>query len=125
MIDVFRFIKLNDIVINTMFLTMTLPEHCYNLIRGNEYFIKLNNETYKGTYSHAIYPRYFESSEKQYVFVKVSRKGETIPHIKCEEQHLFYDIKKIRENVEKARLLYEERTLKQILKKIIDEMFEW
>ena len=40
-------------------------------------------------------------------------------------EYTFYDVEEIRENGKKARQVMEERALNKILKKIVNENFEW
>lgn len=43
----------------------------------------------------------------------------------CYKEDIYYDWDEIRDNARKARNAFEQRTLNQILKRLVNEEFEW
>jgi hypothetical protein len=97
----------------------------WNLEPGREYFIQRDNELYKSKskliFSSLHGPRHFHDfgSSKSVWFLHGGF------HIEFEREDTFYDAEEIREKAQKARQQMECRALNQVLKRIIDETFEW
>ena len=99
------------------------PIKWWNLEPGREYFIERDGERYKSKliFSSLHGPRHFHdfgSSE----FVWFTHRGF---NIEFDREDTFYDAYEIEENAQKARQQMEDRALKQVLKGIINETFEW
>ena len=101
------------------------PIKWWNLEIGKEYFIERNDEPYKYKYklifSSLHGPRHFHdfgSSES----VWFTERGFII---EFDREDTFYDAEEIKEKGQKARQQMESRALKQVLKGIINETFEW
>jgi hypothetical protein len=96
----------------------------WNLDIGREYYIETNDELcrkYKLVFVGLYGPRHFHdygSSEYAW-FVK---KG---IHYQFERDDNFYDVEEIKEKAQKARQQMESRTLNKILKRVVNEEFEW
>jgi hypothetical protein len=85
----------------------------YLLKKGNEYIIRDNEKRiYRGTF---IRMTCFT------ILMKPIDNGEQI----FKHYDEFYDLEEIRENGKRARQLMEQRALNTILKRIVNENFEW
>ena len=103
---------------------MPRPIKFWNLEPGREYFIQRDNQRYKSKliFSSLHGPRHFHdfgSSESAWF---INKRGF---NIEFDRDDTFYDAEEIEENAQKARQQMESRALKQVLKRIIDETFEW
>jgi hypothetical protein len=85
----------------------------YRLKKGKQYTIKHNDtgKLYKGTFD-------FMTS-----IMVIMKNGDK--KIQFMYDDYFYDIEEIREKGKKARQAMESRALDKILKKIVNENFEW
>jgi hypothetical protein len=85
----------------------------YRLKKGTQYIIQHNDtgKIYKGTFD-------FMTS-----IMVIMKNGDK--KIQFMYDDLFYDIEEIRENGQKARQAMEKRSLDKILKKLVNENFEW
>ena len=68
-------------------------------------------------------------SETSCAVLMRSMKRRSIPGICyygfCYKEDIYYDWDEIRENARNARLAFEKRTLNRILKRLVNEEFEW
>lgn len=102
---------------------MTRPIKFWNLEPGREYFIQRDDELYKHKviFSSLHGPRHFHdfgSSESAWFIHRGF-------NIEFERDNKFYDSEEIKENAQKARQQMECRDLNQILKRLVNETFEW
>lgn len=114
----------------------------HELKEGNEYIIvnytnQFNqmNEIYKGIFiqripstgSHIIPIEKRVSFEQWYEIVTIWYSVFSVnDEIKYFVEHdMYYDLNKIKENANKSRQSFEQRTLDLILKRLVNEHFEW
>ena len=102
---------------------MSRPIKFWNLEPGREYFIQRDNELYKHKviFSSLHGPRHFHdfgSSESAWFIHRGF-------NIEFDREDTFYDAEEIIVNAKKARQQMESRALKQVLKQIVNETFEW
>ena len=96
--------------------------YCMDLVPGKEYYI----QTYKGEYIKGMKFHHFEehnTSRSFYDYVNMIFERTTF--YLFDEEDYYYDPEKIRENAQKAREQMEQRALNMILKRVVDEHFEW
>ena len=104
--------------------------HYTNLERKRIYIVKKENRIYKGTY--------FTQSQRTFIFpyiilthVTVIMNGQKykISDVLFDRQDIFYDgvtyMNKIKDNARKAKEQMETRALDRILKRLINEEFQW
>ena len=95
--------------------------NCEQLIINRKYVLKKNNDIIEG-----IFVTILEDSNC--VLMKHMTKR-SLPGIYyygfCNKDDIYYDWDKIRENARNARLAFERRTLNRILKRLVNEEFEW
>jgi hypothetical protein len=104
--------------------------HYTNLERKGLYVVKKENRIYKGIY--------FPQRRRTFVFphiilrrVTLFKNGEKykMPYALFDKEDIFYDgvtyINKIKDNARKATQQMESRALDQILKRLINEEFQW
>lgn len=98
----------------------------WNLEPGREYFIERDDEyyevyKYKLIFSSLHGPSHFHDfgSSKSAWFIHNGF------HIEFERDNNFYDAQEIKDNAQKARQQMEKRTLDMVLKRIVNETFEW
>ena len=98
---------------------MPRPIKWWNLEFGKEYFVQRNVEPYKYKiiYSGLEGRSYFGDSESAWFIDR----GFYIEF----DQDIFYDAEEIKEKGQKAREKMEKRSLDMILKKLVNETFEW
>ena len=102
---------------------MIRPIKFWNLEPGREYFIQRHDQRYKSKliFSSLHGPRHFHvfgSSESVWFLHRGF-------NIEFDREDTFYDAEEIKENAQKARQQMENRALNQILKRIVNETFEW
>jgi hypothetical protein len=104
---------------------MARPIKFWNLEPGKEYFIQRDDELYKSKskliFSSLHGPRHFHDfgSSESVWFIKRGF------HIEFERDDIFYDAEEIKENGQKAKQQMERRALIKILKRLVNEHFEW
>jgi hypothetical protein len=106
---------------------MPRPIKWWNLDIGKEYIIQRNDEPYKYKYNMIFTslegPRHFhdfgESESAWFIDKKLKF------HIEFDREDTFYDVEEIKENAQKARQRMEHRALNMILKKVVNETFQW
>ena len=87
---------------------------------GREYYIlRCNGKKYKGTFH---VHRYSRMSGDRYAFAWFHSNSLSYYYTPDDE---FYDVEKIRENTQNARQTMEQRSLNMILKRLVNEHFEW
>ena len=104
---------------------MIRPIKWWNLDTGKQYFIERNGQRYKSKskliFSSLHGPRNFHDfgSSESVWFIKNGF------HIEFDRDDTFYDTEEIREIAQKARDKMETRSLNMILKKVVNEDFQW
>ncbi len=103
---------------------------------GTVYAVDSEYETYIGTYRGPINNKYFPAYMNVLWDVKMriknkSNKSKTktdpilVQNVSILKNDTVYDLSKIKDTARKARESFEKRSLDQILKKLINEHFEW
>ena len=94
-----------------------------NLIPGKEYYIQIYNTCiyFKGMIFHH-YQQSFEDSKTTILHIIFTRKTEY--HLFYKEDY-YYDTEQIKRNSEHAKHQMEDRALNMILKKLVNEEFQW
>jgi hypothetical protein len=93
-----------------------------DLIPGKEYYIQAYDTHiyFKGM----IFNDYQRSIHKDYHHINMNFTLATYLHLFYEEDY-YYDPEKIRDNAQQAREKMEQRSLNIILKRLVNEHFEW
>ena len=98
----------------------------WNLDRGKEYFIQTNDKLQHKFDKMIFYnfdsPGYFDEMGDSHRSLWFVRKGMQYEFYIDDN---FYDAEEIRENAQKAREKMEKRALNIILKRIVNEEFQW
>ena len=94
------------------------------------YVVDSEYETYIGTYRGKSNKKYFPPNILWDVKVRIksnTKKSEPIivNFISINKNDIMYDLDKIKDNAKKAKESFEKRTLDNILKKLVNENFEW
>ena len=109
----------------------------HELREGNEYIVKHNqsNEIYKGTFiqriestgsriipieKRVLFDQWYEIVTIWYSVFSINNDVKYFI-----EDDTYYDLNKIKENANKSRQSFEQRTLDLILKRLVNEHFEW
>lgn len=92
----------------------------FNLELGKEYFIESLGRKYKMIFIE--YKNNWFDYEEMYTIVWFSRKG---IDYEFSVDDKFYDVEEIRDNAKKARQQLEKRSLNMVLKRLVNEQFEW
>jgi hypothetical protein len=101
------------------------PIKFWNLDPGKEYFIERNGQRYKSKskliFSSLHGPRQFHDfgSSESVWFIKNGF------NIEFDRDDTFYDAEDIKKNAQKARQQMEKRSLDMVLKRIVNETFEY
>lgn len=104
------------------------------LIENREYIIEIREpnrkEIYKGIYTHrGVFRRWpdltIDLSEHYNIFSNVTLNNRLIPLCMFYDRDIFYDIQEIKDNSKKARQSFEQRSLNLILKRLVNEHFQW
>jgi hypothetical protein len=127
-----RFVKIDSSIIDYFLFKMNESE----LVNQKEYIIYLTSEKkdklqnyYKGTF------RGFHCILKQYVFINIVE-IKTYPDRQTallrfdlmffpKEVYTFHNIEEVKENKKKAMQTMEKRSLDMILKRVVNEEFQW
>ena len=94
-----------------------------DLVIGEEYIIKKNGVMYKGILNFH-YRRTFNDDEPL-IFMDVTPNPENKTDVHFYQWNEYYDWNEIKDNARKARNAFEQRSLNQILKRVVNEEFEW
>jgi hypothetical protein len=95
--------------------------NCEQLIPERTYILKRDNDIIEGIFVSIIHN---SSSVLMRSMTKRSLPG-IYYYGFCYKEDIYYDWDKIRENGRNARIAFEQRTLNQILKRLVNEEFEW
>lgn len=101
------------------------PIKWWNLDIGKEYFIERDGERYKSKskliFSSLHGPRHFHDfgSSESVWFIKNGF------NIEFDREDTFYDAEDIKKKAQNARHQIEKRSLDMVLKRIVNETFEW
>jgi hypothetical protein len=106
---------------------------CTELVRDKEYYIKTYDVQYYKGIIFKGYQAAFDNVndvpghrlEVNMIFKQKTTDMRRAPYYLFYEIDYYYDPEKIRENAKKARQQMEERSLNMILKRLINEQFEW
>ena len=98
------------------------------LIVNREYIIEIREpdkkEIYKGIYTHR--GTFSQSIHSHYnIFSNVTLNNRLMPLCMFYDRDIFYDLQEIKDNSKKARQSFEQRSLDLILKRLVNEHFEW
>lgn len=95
-----------------------------DLVPGKEYYVQTfdTGEYFKGMKFHDYQSN--KCSRALYDYVNMIFQRTTCFHLFYEED-CYYDPEKIKENAQKARQQMEKRSLDMVLKRIVNETFEW
>jgi hypothetical protein len=104
-----------------------IPYHRFTRHDGNRY-TAFGIGTYKG--EHAKGPLYYYLWDVTVYLrntnIKFTRKDESyLGALLLNSKDIFYDLEKIRENAQRAIQQMEQRSLNMILKRVVNEEFEW
>ena len=95
--------------------------NCDELIPNRKYILKNKNEIIEGIFVTTM-------KDSGYVLMKCMSKR-SLPGIYyygfCKTDDIYYDWDEIRNNARKARESFEHRALNKILKRLINEEFQW
>jgi 3-deoxy-D-arabino-heptulosonate 7-phosphate (DAHP) synthase class II len=97
------------------------------------YAIETEYETYIGTYRGVFNNKYVPPNKnilwnvKFRIKQKTNRKSEPIlvNFVSINQYDIIYDLDKIKQNAKKAKESFEKRCLDKILKRLVNEHFEW
>lgn len=94
------------------------------------YAVETEYETFIGTYRGKSNKKYFPPNILWDVKVRIknsNRKSEpiTVNFVSINKNDIIYDLDKIKHDSKKAKESFEKRTLNKILKKLVNEHFEW
>ena len=109
---------------------MEVSIHYTNLERKGIYIVKKENRIYKGTY-YTQRPRTFIFPYIILTHVTLIKNGEKykIPDVLFDREDIFYNAEKyineIKDKARKARQRMETRALNMILKRVVNEEFQW
>lgn len=95
--------------------------HWDDLVLGKEYIIKKDGVIYKGQF-YMYYRKTFDDNEPL-TFDNVTPNPENKNQVDFYQCNEYYD--EIRYNARKARDSFEQRALNQILKRVVNEEFQW
>lgn len=100
-------------------------KHYYELIPDRRYIVERKNkniEILEGVFVQLV------SYNPTTILMRCMRR-KRLPNVShfgfCYESDIFYDIEEIRDNARKAFESFEQRTFNLILKRLINEEFEW
>ena len=101
-------------------------KNCYELIPERRYFVE-RIENNRVELIQGIFVQLVSHSPSAALMRNMKRKS--LPNVShygfCFDFDIFYDIEEIRENAKKARESFEYRSVNLILKRLINEEFEW
>jgi hypothetical protein len=96
------------------------------------YAVESEHETFIGTYRGHISNNYFPPYRNVLWNVKVRIKNKSnkskpilVQYVSINKNDTVYDLDKIKDSAKKAKESFENRTLNMILKKLVNEHFEW
>ena len=96
------------------------------------YAVDSEHETFIGTYRGDVSNRYFAPFRNILWDVKVKIKQKTnnsepilVRYVSINNNDNVYDLDKIKHNAKKAKESFEQRALNMILKRVVNEHFEW
>jgi hypothetical protein len=94
------------------------------------YGIETEYETYIGTYRGKFNKKYFPPNILWDVKVRIknsNRKSQPIivNFVSINKHDMIYDLDKIKQDSKKAKESFEQRSLNKILKRLVNENFEW
>jgi hypothetical protein len=103
---------------------------------GTVYAVDAEYETFIGTYRGDISNKYFPPHRNLLWDVKVRIKNKThiikaisqpilVHYVSINKNDIVYDLDKIKYLAKKAKESFEKRSLDQILKRVVNEHFEW
>lgn len=111
------FIKLNILSNDSFYLNMYTSFN--KLLCGREYYIISNGEKYKGIFDDYKYS-YMSGDRDVYAWFY----NETFSDFYTDDDD-FYDVEEIKKNAQKAIQSMEERSLNMILKRLVNDEFQW
>lgn len=94
------------------------------------YGIETEYETYIGTYRGKSNKKYFPPNILWDVKVRIKHsniksKPITVNFVSINKNDIIYDLDKIKHSAKKAKESFEKRSLNKILKRLVNEHFEW
>ena len=97
------------------------------------YAVDSEHETFIGTYRGQINNRYFPPYKNVLYDVKVRIKQNSnrksapilVQYVSICKNDIIYDLDKIKQSAKKAKESFEQRALNQILKRLVNENFQW
>ena len=100
------------------------------LVPGNKYYVLSIRQTYPsryiGIFEGNVRERYFVSMQPTITFSNVNiYRLSGSRHLTFYRDDLYYDPERIKTNAQTARQRMEKRALNIVLKRIVDENFEW
>ena len=119
--------SIHDRLIKNHTYVVEIPYHTFTRYNGNRY-TAFGKGTYKGEYDKG-YKHYYLWNVTVYLRgtnIKFTRDDvDYLGALSLDSTNIFYDIEQIRENSQKAKYNMEQRALKKILKKLVNEDFQW
>jgi len=101
-------------------------KNCYQLIPERRYFVK-RIENNKLELIDGIFVQLISHSPSAVLMRNMKRKS--LPNVShfgfCFDFDVYYDIEEIKDNAKKARESFEHRSVNLLLKRLINEEFEW
>jgi hypothetical protein len=102
---------------------------------GTVYVVDSAYETYIGTYRGVLNNKYFPPYKNVLCDVKARIKNNSksvmtsnpilVKFISIHKDDIVYDLDKIKQDAKKAKETFEKRTLDNILRRLVNEEFEW
>lgn len=101
---------------------------CRDLVPGKEYYIKTHDS--QGYHKQMIFIFVDHETSENLGLIMIFRKDPTImmrmtTYYSFYEEDYYYDSEQIRENAQQAREKMEHRSINIILKKLVNEEFQW
>ena len=98
------------------------------LVKGKQYYIhscckERKDKKYIGEFSHNIV--FGTSYYLTFINVKSITENISAYYLSFCPRDIYYDVEKVRKNAERAIQTMEQRTLNMILKRLVNEEFEW
>lgn len=98
------------------------------LVKGKQYYIHSHfkeEKKYIGEFSHNVYFDFDNSHYLTFINVKSITKNLSVSYLAFCPRDTYYDVEKVRKNSQKAIQTMEQRTLNMILKRLVNEEFQW
>ena len=95
------------------------------LILGKQYYVQTQEKKYIGDYWGFVDAKYTGHDFCGFINVRNITAKTRCKYYTFNTSDVYYDIQSIKENAQKAKYNMEQRALKKILKKLVNEDFQW